>query len=114
MSIYGKKALLNWEYEGKNTFDELRRFHNTSKDLQMEILKKWYPIGSLFRKCTVLSNVEDSDFNGSFIIKEYLEYFYGWKVVVVGNDGMTYDVHPGFLRPSKEWLRDEKIKKLGI
>ena len=41
MSTFGKKALLNWDYRSI----EKKRFNNSDKNLQLEILKKWYPIG---------------------------------------------------------------------
>ncbi len=44
MSTFGKKSLLKWDYD---SVDYLR-WNKTHKDLQLEILKKWYPIGEYF------------------------------------------------------------------
>lgn len=44
MSTFGKKALLNWDY---NSVDK-KRFSKSNKIIQLEILKKWYPIGETF------------------------------------------------------------------
>jgi hypothetical protein len=43
MSTYGKKAMVYWEYEGKNTQEELYRFNHTTHNIQENILKRWYP-----------------------------------------------------------------------
>jgi hypothetical protein len=43
MSTFGKKALNSWNY--KYSKENSLRFNHTPMDLQLEILKKWYPIG---------------------------------------------------------------------
>lgn len=43
MSTFGKKALAYWDYNSK----EGNRFVRSDKNLQLEILKKWYPIGEI-------------------------------------------------------------------
>jgi len=48
MSTFGKKALIWWNYEYSK--EGVTRFNHTDSELQLEILKKWYPIGSSCRE----------------------------------------------------------------
>ena len=43
MSTFGNKSLIWWNYHTRDR-DALLRFNSTSKDLQLKILEKWYPI----------------------------------------------------------------------
>jgi hypothetical protein len=61
----------------------MRRFTYTQKDLQLEILKKWYPIGTLV-------GLGDGRYNCKII--EYVESATYWQVkVLYTNDGSIMD-----------------------
>ena len=49
MSTFGKKALNWWDYDD-NSKQNVMRFNHTDLETQLEILKKWYPVGSLCRE----------------------------------------------------------------
>ncbi len=110
MSTYGKKALTYWNYEEKSGQEEMLRFNSTSHNLQEEILKKWYPIGFTCEKTSKGS----TEYYGSFTVTKYVKMGYGWRVEVIDKNGYINTLHPGVLRPDKEWRREEKLKKLGI
>jgi hypothetical protein len=76
MSTFGKKALNNWNY--KYSKETALRFNHTPMDLQLEILKKWYPIGMRGK-----SILDGKTTGGNLIeITGYIEYIYGWKLDV--------------------------------
>lgn len=49
MSYFGKKSLIWWDYEDHTKENALRYIH-TNEELQLNILKKWYPKSMLFMK----------------------------------------------------------------
>ena len=104
MSTFGKKALLNWNYNSGQTL----RYFSTDKELQLEILKKWYPVGENFLyhnnlgKTTLVKEVRIVD----YIFKHdsyYLLFF---------NKDNRHESSPMVLRPTKEFLRDIKLKEI--
>jgi hypothetical protein len=46
MSTFGKKALKWWNYNINGDKLTNKRFINTDTDLQLQILEKWYPVGT--------------------------------------------------------------------
>jgi hypothetical protein len=110
MSTYGKKAMVYWEYEEKNTQEELYRFNHTTHNIQEEIIKRWYPIGLT---CQQYSK-NKKEYYGSFTITKCVKMAYGWRIEVIDKNGYINTLHPGVLRPDKEWIREEKLNKLGI
>ena len=110
MSTYGKKSLTYWEYEGKNSQEEMSRFNNTPHDIQEEILKKWYPIGFTCEKTSKGS----TEYYGQYKIISHAKLGYGWRVEAIDEKGYINIVHPGNLIPDKGWLREEKLKEIGI
>jgi hypothetical protein len=96
MSTFGKKALLNWDYNS----DDRKRFSKTNKNIQLEILKKWYPIGEVFYSKNV---------NEEFIISGYKEYM-GFYMVCSASNGLW--THPLNLKEPKWMERDRNIEKL--
>lgn len=82
MSTYGKKILNNWDYE--QSYDQVERYNKTSKELQLEILNKWYPIGMICGLRTTIgtqfSNQSDIQYN--FVITEYYESLIHWQVKI--------------------------------
>ena len=110
MSTYGKKALIEWEYYGKNTQLEITRFNNTTHNIQEEILKRWYPIEFTCQKTSKGS----TEYYGQYKVINHVKLGYGWRVEVIDEKGYISIVHPGNLMPDKRWNRDQKLKELGI
>lgn len=96
MSTFGKKALLNWDYNS----DDRKRFVKSNKILQLEILKKWYPIGETFYT---------KKFNDEYIITGYNEYINFYLLAGTKNSDTT---HPLNLKEPKWVERDRNIEKL--
>lgn len=44
MSVYGKKALHHWRF----TQEDLQRYEHSSPEIQLLLLKKWYPVNAVF------------------------------------------------------------------
>jgi|LauGreDrversion4_2_1035121.scaffolds.fasta_scaffold78647_6 hypothetical protein len=73
MSYFGKKSLVWWDYHNHDRENAIRFIH-TNEELQLKILKKWYPIGSTF---TISKKLEPRD---NFIIKGYVKYLNFWAI----------------------------------
>jgi hypothetical protein len=74
MSTFGKKSLVWWDYDD-HTLNNAHRFNSTPKNIQIQILEKWYPIGSKFIKTgTHYSTPTEYTING------YIEMNYGWSI----------------------------------
>ena len=74
MSTFGKKALVWWDYDD-HTRDAAHRFNSTPKNIQIQILEKWYPVGSRFiKKGTHYSTPPEYTIDG------YVEMSYGWAI----------------------------------
>lgn len=110
MSTYGKKALIEWEYYGKNTQEEMSRFNNTTHNIQEKILNIWYPIGFTCQK----TSKGATEYYGKYKVVSHSKLGYGWRVELIDEEGYITIVHPGNLIPDKRWLREEKLKELGI
>lgn len=82
MSTFGKRALIEWNYD--EDYEQVKRYNNTPKDLQLEILKKWYPIGMIcgLRITMGPKFVNTSDIGYNFIITEYYESLIHWQVKI--------------------------------
>jgi len=105
MSTFGNKALIWWNYY-KRDRDDLLRFNSTSKDLQLKILEKWYPIGMMI-------GLGDGKFQ--YEIVEYVEHLTYWSVRVLWRvdnslmNNMRSNRNPLTLYPSPEW--EKQIKR---
>ena len=105
MSTFGNKALIWWDYHTRDRA-ALLRFNATSKDLQIKILEKWYPIG-------MKVGLGDGRYN--YEIVEYVEHMTYWNIRVVlkteGSlmNGMRSSRNPLGLWPSPEY--EKKIKR---
>lgn len=117
MSTFGKKYLNYWPYRfdsKQNTIQlDCLRWNRTDKDFQLELLKKWYPIG--MRGKSILAGKTTG---GNLIeITGYIEHIWGWNLDVdyVGND-YRKDVHPIKFIPEEEdrlrILRELRLDKL--
>lgn len=120
MSTFGKKALNKWDYT--HTKENMMRFNKTPIELQLQILEKWYPIGTICHKWNWLLKRYEAELN----IKNYTlmvgDYYNieTSKDVKLGdkNYKMSETYHPLQLYPKendlKRILRDQKLKRLGI
>ena len=99
MSTFGKKALLNWNYNSGDT----QRYFNTDKELQLEILKKWYPVGEFFLYKNNLVKI------ANYILK-FDSYFLVYTPELYKD--IRHESSPMVLRPTKEFLRDIKLKEI--
>ena len=91
MSTFGKKALMWWDYDD-HTKDTAHRFNSTPKNIQIQILEKWYPIGSRFIKTGTHYSIPTE-----YVIDGYVEMNYGWAI----------DYSPSEL----SWLRNGDTQK---
>lgn len=115
MSTFGKKYLNYWPYrfDEKIIGDNCLRWNKTDKDLQLELLKKWYPIG--MRGKGILSG--NTTGGNLYEITGYIEHIYGWKLDVDYVDSnFRKDVHPIKFIPEEEdrlrILRELRLDKL--
>ncbi len=101
MSTFGKKALLNWDYNS----DDKKRYLKTNKNIQLEILKKWYPIGETFYT---------KNSTEGYIITEYEEYmgFYLIKGYDITRKCNWPGTNPLNMSEPKWVERDRNIEKL--
>ena len=109
MSKFGKKSLIWWDYHTRDRA-ALLRFNATPKELQLQILEKWYPIG-------MKVGLGDSKYNLYLLhyeIVEYTQHFNYWDVRVVLKaedsllNGVKYNRNPLGLYPSLEWEKQLK------
>lgn len=113
MSTFGKKYLNYWPYRFDNIGTEISRWYTTDKEFQLEILKKWYPIGmqgkSILAGKTTGGNLLE--------VTGYIEYIYGWNLDVdyVG-ENYRKDIHPIKFIPEEadrlRILRELRLDKL--
>jgi hypothetical protein len=116
MSTYGKKALKWWIYPPQGNRDSSIRYNHTPKDLQLQILEKWYPIGM---------QVSIPTFSGEEIweIIEHKETNWGYTLIIKCIEsknnfsiGKKTDRHPIATKPTKKieikLKRDIKINKI--
>ena len=115
MSTFGKKYLNYWPYwfDEKITSDSCLRWNKTDKDFQLELLKKWYPIG--MRGKAILSGKTTG--GNLFEITGYIQHQYGWKLDVDYVDSnFRKDVHPIKFIPEEAdrltILRELRLDKL--
>lgn len=99
MSTYGKKALIDWDYSKV----DVKRFLKSDKNLQLEILKKWYPIGE---PCLYKSAYESID----SIIDSYAEHIDFYTIIL--NIGTTSIVSNIGRLSMYRMAREVKLRKL--
>ena len=104
MSTFGNKALIWWDYHTRDRA-ALLRFNATPKDIQLQILEKWYPIG-------MMVGLGDRRYN--YVIEEYVQHLTYWSVrVALKAEGslmnnMRSDRNPLGLYPSPDWEKQLK------
>jgi hypothetical protein len=119
MSHFGKKAVNFWDWDlylkkfNKDN-DTFKRWNQTPKETQLELLKKWYPIGMKGRQILVGSN-KPSDLK--IEITGYIEYIWGYQLDVDYVDSSyRKECHPVKFIPEPEEknriLRELRLDKL--
>ena len=121
MSTFGKKYLNYWPYEfedpdgiGTTLKVTMPRWNNTPIDFQLEILKKWYPIG-MKGKCILVGSNKPSVTIVEIV--GYLEFIWGYTLDVdyVDSD-YRKEMHPIRFIPLQEdrfrILRELKLNNL--
>ena len=113
MSTFGKKFLNYWPYRFDNPETEIRRWNQTDKNLQLEVLKKWYPIG--MRGKAILAGKTTG--GNLYEITGYIEHMWGWKLDIDYVDSnFRKDVHPIKFIPEDQdrviILRELRLEKL--
>jgi hypothetical protein len=104
MSTFGKKHLLKWDYFNSDPL----RFNRTKKELQLDILEKWYPIGESFYYKLIW---EPGMTHRSELVKieGYVNLNYRF-LVRLGEK--RNPVNPLLLEPTIEFLRNKKLEKI--
>jgi hypothetical protein len=98
MSTFGKKALEVWNYDG----EEKLRFSSSPKNIQLSILKKWYPIGA---KGYIKNSMT------SIYIDGYSERMSHYAIIIKDTNDFSMDIHPLSIKlPAFE--RDIILEKL--
>lgn len=120
MSTFGNKALKKWDYQ--YTEENAKRYNSTQAEFQLEILKKWYPVGMIclkydrfFKKYDkTLYEIIGYDSVGFAQINQLK-----LKKSLNINDKVYYEnvtIHPIHFKPTDEWLkqinRDNKLNNL--
>lgn len=107
MSTFGKKSLAWWNYHDHSR-DNVRRYNLTSKEMQIEILKKWYPLGFKLK--------EFSFTNRTWEVIGYLETLTGWYLELKSDDHYKTQKNPLSMSPLKEseveLKREIKLEKI--
>jgi hypothetical protein len=123
VSTFGKKSLIWWDYENR-TKEYAIRFNHTPMDIQLEILTKWFPIGS---KCDIYREYRRVNFDNKFnrVITGYTkhtcyftirvevdDYSTGAKFTQVKNiNPFNIILHPNDVKKIK---RESKLDRLGF
>ncbi len=114
MSTFGKKYLNYWPYYFHNLNEDMPRWNKTPKYFQLEILKKWYPIGMRGKFILVGSNKPSQT---TVEITGYLEFIWGYTLDVNYVDSnFRTETHTLRFIPEEEdrlrILRDLRLDKL--
>jgi hypothetical protein len=109
MSTYGKKSLLWWSYE--KALEDPDRFVNTQRDLQKQIIDKWYPIGMLCKRKSIFGSTF-----GLYEVISYRESDICWEVQIKDRQNYVQFQNPSFFIPQDDWkktfLRDLRLQNL--
>ena len=113
MSTFGKKYLNYWPYRFDDVSQSGNRWNKTDKDFQLELLKKWYPIG--MRGKGILAGKTTG--GNLYEITGYIPALWGWKLDVDYVDSnFRKDVHPIKFIPEEEdrlrILRELRLDRL--
>ena len=121
MSKFGKKGVNFWDWDIylNKTYSGLekevtQRWNNTPKEIQLELLKKWYPIGMIGR-CLIVGSNKPSELKME--ITGYIEFNWGYQLDVDYVDSvLRKECHPVKFIPEPEEknriLRDLRLSNL--
>jgi hypothetical protein len=115
MSQFGKKSLSWWDWNGYLTDKKfIQKWNHTPKEIQLELLKKWYPIGMKGR-CILVGYNKPSE--TKYEITGYLEHSWGYQLDIDYVDSnYRKDCHPVKFIPETEdknrILRELRLNKL--
>jgi hypothetical protein len=116
---FGKKSINYWNWDlsgGVFEYNSLfKKWNMTEKDIQLEILKKWYPINTIGRTHVLIRSVM-SPYKKVKIIG-YLEFIWGYGLQIQGIEIETnVFCHPIKFIPDpddkKRILREIKLNKI--
>ena len=115
MSQFGKKSLSWWDWSGYLTDKKfIEKWNHTPKEIQLELLKKWYPIGMVGR-CILVGYNNPSE--TKYEITGYMEHAWGYQLDIDYVDSnYRKDCHPVKFIPETEdknrILRELRLNKL--
>ena len=115
MSQFGKKSLSWWNWDGYLTDNKLsQKWNHTPKEIQLELLKKWYPIGMKGRQILVGFNRPSET---KYEITGYIEMMWGYELDLDYLDSnYRKECHPVKFIPEPEdknrILREIKLNRL--
>jgi hypothetical protein len=105
MSTFGKKSLNTWDYKDHSR-ERALKFLTSKKEIQLEILKKWYPIGALCRKYSIITQTAS---NSEYRIAGYIEKSTFWSVrLTKSKEENEIEANPAYLILDKEYIKGIK------
>ena len=99
-----------WNYETMNNI----HWNTSELKWQLEILHKYYPIGMEVEFYNDIEPTLDIDINTShkFMITEYKTRSHFTLNVYDPITKQWYEIHAGFFKPTKRYLRDKKLERI--
>ena len=104
-----------WDYEKMNK-SEGSYWNDRPLDEQLSLLEEFYPIGMIVKTTHIGFDVNDND---NYIITNHVspddeDGIVGNSIIEIENveDHIPQILHPGFLLPTKQWLRSQKLNEL--
>jgi len=120
MSTFGRKSLIWWDYEDRTKVNAIR-FNHTPMDIQLEILEKWFPIGSkcdVYREYHQVAKTHKFDKHIIGYVKHTCYYSIKIESDVKAKFITTKNVNPSniILHPNelKKIKRESKLDRLGF
>lgn len=107
MSAFGKKSINTWDYEDHSR-ERALKFLASEKKIQLDILKKWYPIGATCRKHSIITLVASSL---EYKIAGYIEKSTFWSVRLVpikAKEENEIEANPAYVILDEECIKGIK------
>ena len=107
MSTFGKKSLSIWDYKDHSR-ERALKFLTSEKGIQLGILKKWYPIGALCRKYSIVTQSESSS---EYKIAGYIEKSTFWSVRLIptkSKEENEIEANPAYVILDEEYIKGIK------
>jgi len=116
MSTFGKKSLVWWNYNTNGDKLTNKRFINTDTYLQLQILEKWYPVGT---KVYIWNGLIKKYSSHTWTIEKYEIVNGYWNIWIFSEtkyDNYHKTISPIFCLPipeeRKKIIRDFKLNKI--